>query len=120
MRIIGLLIASIPFGFAALRAATTGTDFRYFWLALTSTLGAACMLVVANRARPKSPGLVVRAVFALIAATGAAAVTAFLVGAGSLPALIVVSLGFAACSAAGLALALRSGALSDDGRARAR
>lgn len=118
MRIIGLLIACIPIGFAAVRAAATGTDFRYFWLALTSALSAACILVVANLARPQSPGLVVRAVFALLAAAAVVAVTAFSLGAGSAPALIVVAFGFASCSAAGLALALGSGAVSDDGRAR--
>ena len=107
MRLVGLLIASIPVAFALLRASETGTDFRYFWLALASTLGAVLMLVVASRARPQSPGLIVRAAFALFVAAGAAAVTAFALGAGSVPALIVVAFGFATCSAIGLALALR-------------
>ncbi|MEO8521996.1 MAG: hypothetical protein ABI603_11565 [Acidobacteriota bacterium] len=108
MRIVGLLIASIPVGFAALRAASTGTDFRYLWLAVVSTLGAAFVLVIANRRRPRSPGVVVRAALALLVAAGAAGVTALALGAHSLPAVLVVALGFATCSAAGLALALRS------------
>jgi hypothetical protein len=116
MKVVGLSIASIPFGFAVLRAATTGTDFRYFWLASASTLGAACILVVANRARPQAPGVVVRVAFALLGATGSAAVTGFALGARSIPALIVVALGFATCSALGLALALLPGAASGDGR----
>ena len=119
MRIIGVIVAIIPFGFAALRAATTGTDFRYLWLAVASTLGAASILMVANRARPQSPGLVVRAAFALFAAAGGAAVTGFALGASSVPALIVVALGFAMCSAVGLAMAFRSGAASGDRPARA-
>ena len=116
MRIVGLLIASIPVGFATLRATTTGTDFRYFWLAGASTLGALCILVVANRAWPRLRGVVVRGLFALLVATGATAVMAFKLGAGSVPALMVVALGFAACSAAGLSLALRSGVVSEGAR----
>lgn len=118
-RIIGLLIAAIPVGYAGLRAVATGTDFRYVWLALASTLSAAFILVVANRARPHSPGLVVRTAFVLLAAMGAAEITAFALGAGSAPALAVAALGFATCGSAGLALALRSGAVRIDGRARA-
>lgn len=105
MRIVGVLIASVPLGFAAVRAAATGTDFRYFWVAVASTLGAACVLLTANRARPQSPGLVVRAAFALFVAAGAAGVAAVAVGARSVSAVVVVALGFAICSATGLALA---------------
>lgn len=106
MKLVGILIASVPVVFAILRAATTGTDFRYFWLALASTLGAAVILATANRARPQSPGRVVRTAFALLVAAGAAAATGFALGGGSAPALIMVALGFATCSAVGLALAL--------------
>lgn len=115
MRSVGLIIAGIPVGFATLRAITTGADFRYFWLALASTLGAAGMLMIANRARPEPPGLVVRAAFALFTASGAAGVVGFAQEGSSLPALIVVALGFATCSAAGLALVLRPGTSRADG-----
>ena len=108
MRFLGIFIASVPFVFATLRAATTGTDFRYFWLAMASTLGAALVLAIANRARPRSTGVVVRGAFALLVAAGAAAVTAFALGAGSAPALAIVALAFASCSAVGLALAIRA------------
>ena len=106
MKLFGILIASVPVAFAILRAGTTGTDFRYFGLALASTLGAVVILAAANRAQSQSPGLVVRTAFAFLVAAGAAAVTGFALGGGSAPALVAVALGFATCSAVGLALAL--------------
>ena len=48
MRIPGVLIAAIPVAFGALRAATTGTDFRYLWVALASSV-AAGIVAVQNR-----------------------------------------------------------------------
>ena len=107
MRAIGLLIASIPFWFAAVRAVSTGSDFRYAWVAVASTFGAAGVLAVANRARSESSSLLLRTAFAIIAALVASAATSFVLGATSVPALIVVALGFATCSAVGLALAFR-------------
>ncbi len=107
MRFIGLTIAAVPIAFAVLRAATTGTDFRYLWLALASTLGAGLMLFITRSTQPVTPGRVVRGAFALLAAAGATAVTAFALGGGSLPALVAIALGFATCSATGLMLTLR-------------
>ncbi len=107
MKPLGFLVASVPVIFALLRAITTGTDFRYFWLALASTLGAALILVTMNRTVTQPHGTMVRIAFALLVATGTTGVTGFALGGGSAPALIVVALGFATCSAVGLGLALR-------------
>ncbi len=105
MRIIGSLIAAVPFGFALIRAATTGTDYRYLWLAMASTLAAGLMVGLARRANRGSSGRLVRVALAVFAAAGASGVTAFALGAGSAPAVLVVSFGFAVCSGVGLALA---------------
>jgi hypothetical protein len=48
-RIVAVVAALVPFGFAAIRAATTRTDFRYFWLALASQAGAALVAAFGRR-----------------------------------------------------------------------
>jgi hypothetical protein len=106
MRVVGLLIAGVPLLFAAARATTTGTDFRFVWLALVSTATAAGMLSLARRGSPPSQSLVVHAAFAILAAAGTAGITAFALGAGSAPAVFTVALGFASCSGVGLSMVL--------------
>ena len=102
MTVLGILIAAVPFMFAAIRAATTGTDFRYVWLALTSTLLAAIVLGI-HRRGVISIG---RALLALCAATVGAYATGVIVGAANPTSMVIVALGFAACSTVGLALFL--------------
>jgi hypothetical protein len=103
VRIVGVLIASVPL-------VSPPSALRH-GLRLPVFLGRSGFNLVrvrpitANRARPQSPGLVVRAAFALFVAAGAAGVAAVAVGARSVPAVVVVALGFAICSATGLALA---------------
>ena len=79
MMMLGLLFAAIPFAFAVLRAAGTGTDLRYVWVAL-----------------------------ALVAATAAASVAGFVQGAQSVPSVLFVAFGFAICEAGGLSLVRRT------------
>ena len=104
MLVLGILIATVPFLFAALRAATTGTDFRYFWLALASTLMAAFMLAVRGRSMPEHR----RIIRALISSTAAAYITGFQVGGANRTSVFVVALGFAICSTAGITLIIRA------------
>ncbi|HEX5577101.1 MAG TPA: hypothetical protein VFX40_01940 [Gemmatimonadaceae bacterium] len=100
---LGSLIAAIPFVFAALRAVSTGTDFRFVWVALASMLAAAIVLAP-NRSGAAGSG---RRLLAFIAATAAAAGAGFAQGAQSVPAVLFVALGFAACSVFGLSLLAR-------------
>lgn len=99
MRMLGSLIAAIPFVFAVLRAVSTGTDFRFVWLALASTLAAAIVLVPNQVAAGRGRGLL-----ALIAATAAATGAGFAQGAQSARSVVFVALGFAICSVGGLTL----------------
>lgn len=104
VRIAGILIAAAPVAFAAIRASTTGTDFRYFWVALVSTVSAGSTVALARTARHPTSGLVARMAIAVFVAIGASAVTSFAVGAGSAPGVLMVSCGFALCSGVGLTL----------------
>ena len=104
MMVLGILVAAVPFVFAALRAATTGTDFRYFWVALASTIMAALMLAVRGRSMAEYR----RIIRALLASTAGAYTTGFAVGAANATSVFVVALGFAVCSTAGIALILRA------------
>ena len=104
MMVLGILIAAVPFVFAALRAAMTGTDFRYVWLALASTAMAALMLAVRARSMPEYR----RIIRALLASTAGTYTTGFAVGAANAISIFVVALGFAVCSTAGIALIVRA------------
>jgi hypothetical protein len=97
---LGALIVAIPFLFALLRAVSTGTDFRFVWLALASTFAAAIILVP-NRAGAAGTG---RRLLALNAATAAATGAGFAQGAHSAQSVVFVALGFAICSVGGLTL----------------
>ena len=104
MMMLGILLGVVPFVFAALRATTTGNDFRYFWLALASTLMAAFILAVPGRPMPAAR----RTVRALIAATVTTFVVGGRVGGANTVSVFIVALGFAICSTAGVALILRA------------
>lgn len=103
MRVLGGLILAVPFLFASMRAASTGTDFRFVWVALASTL-VAIVVLAPNRVGASRTG---RRLLALVAATAAAAGAGFAQGAQSGPAVLFVALGFAACSVVGLSLLAR-------------
>jgi len=105
MRIFGSVVAALPLAFGVFRAATTGTDVRYLWVATVSTLAAGLMIAVTRRAKSPSPGIAVRIAFAVFASAGAAGICAFAVGGGSSPAIVMVAGGFALCSGVGLTLA---------------
>ncbi len=105
MRILGSLVAALPLAFGLIRAATTGTDYRYLWVAIASTLSAGFMLALTRRARRPLPGIVARIAFSVFAAAGAAGMCAFALGGGSAPAVVMVAGGFAVCSGVGLTLA---------------
>ena len=77
----GLTIAAaaVPFAFAAIRAAATGSDFRYFLVALASLLGAVTTIAVLASGGRKSPVLAAAsAVF--VVATLCAVSAAMLIG----------------------------------------
>jgi hypothetical protein len=106
--LIAILFAVVPFAFGLIRAHTTGSDFRYLWVAIASFIGVTVVMTVGSaRARTSTPSLTLPALVLLVA-TLAAAATAFLLGANSIPAVLVVALAYGLCFAASSALYIRS------------
>jgi hypothetical protein len=103
MTVLAALLLAVPVAFGLVRMVTTGSDFRYLVVALAATLGA---LVVF--ARSKAISLRTLGLGAGLAAALFAAVASVLLGGRSAVSIGVVSLGFAACSAAGVVLFARA------------
>jgi len=104
MLVPALLLLAAPIAFGMMRLTSTGSDYRYVLVALASTAAA-----LALAARPRLTRRPLRqALLAGIAATLCAAAVAALLGARSTISVVVVALGFAACSASGATLLVRS------------
>lgn len=103
LKVLGVLALAVPFGFGVLRFRATGTDLRYLAVAVASTVGA---LVALGRV-PTMARVAAGAVAAALCAAG----VSFLVGSRNAVSVAVVSLSFAACSAAGAWLLATSGRL---------
>ena len=93
-RLLALGAAALPVGFGALRALTTGTDFRYLMTALAS-LAAAAAIFALGASRVNSRWLL--SCGALVGSTLVGAAVAFGQGASSAPAVWVVTVCFGAC-----------------------
>ena len=105
MKPLGLLVAVVPFAFAARRLIATGNDLRYTWMALASALCATLVLVwPGTRTAWSLPRLGVAA----IAGAACAAAVALLIGATAGSGIAIVSIAFGLCSAFGTGLVVRS------------
>lgn len=111
MRILGAMLAAVPLAFAGIRLLTTGTDWRYLWMALGSTVCAAAVLVRPSSAAGPNP---LRTGVATITAAAGAAAVAIAGGATAGPGIAIVAVAFGSCSALGTALILRPGARARD------
>ena len=91
---VGFVLASLPICFGALRALTSGTDFRYLVTAFASLVaGWAAFRFTAGRMRSRWA----RSLLALALSTVAGALAAVGQGASSIPAVLTVTGGFAVC-----------------------
>lgn len=101
---LSLFVAAVPFAFAVIRAARTGYDLRYFWVALASLLGALATIAVGrSHARTRIAFVALSAgVFAIatLVAVLAAALMGTILGLG----IIVVAAAFGFCFAVGALL----------------
>jgi hypothetical protein len=104
LRALGLACAAVPFAFALIRAVQTGTDFRYFWVALGGLCGAAATMAVARRYDRTSKAAVVLPAAVFATATLLAVLAALLIGTTLGPGVLVVGAGFGFCFAAGCLL----------------
>jgi hypothetical protein len=98
-----VVFAVIPFAFGLVRAVTTGSDFRYLWMAIASFVGAAAISAIGNARGPAPNVLSVWSGLAFVVAALLAAVTGVLLGARGVAGILIVSAAFGACFAASFA-----------------
>ena len=104
IRSLSLFFISLPFLFGLLRAGTTGSDFRYLWVAAASLTGAGVFTAAMGR-RMRRPRMALALsagsfVVAALCATAAGVVLGTRIGGG----LLIVSSSFAFCCAVGCML----------------
>jgi hypothetical protein len=102
IRSVSIFFLTLPVLFGLLRAAATGSDFRYLWVAAASLFGAAAFTVI-TKASSRRRRLAL-SVGAFIVATSCAIAAAMLLGTRFGPGLLVVAAAFGSCSAVGCAL----------------
>lgn len=108
LRIASIVFAAVPFAFALIRAARTGNDFRYLWVAAASLIGAivTTSIVGADANSPRSAFWLSTAVF--IVATLVGTLTALLLGTHLGPGVLIVGAAFGFWFAAGAVLYTRA------------
>jgi len=99
---LGIACAAAPFVFALIRTVRSGSDTRYFWVALASTAGAAIVLLQGNASRTAS--IVAQSVAGFVLSTMSAVLAARALGTSLGPGLLVVATAFGLCSTAGVVL----------------
>lgn len=109
---LSVLFVAAPFGFALIRAARTGYDTRYFWVALASLLGAVAVMGRGQGLRRRPRVALALSGGAFVVAALLAVSTAWLLGTRVGPGSLVVGAAFGFCCAAGCLLhaLARSGA----------
>jgi hypothetical protein len=69
LQALSLAIAALPFAFALIRFVKSGSDVRYFWVALASFLGAITVVLGGGRQRPTLQAALTRSAAAFVIAT---------------------------------------------------
>jgi len=104
IRSFSIFFFSLPFLFGLLRASTTGSDFRYLWVAAASLVGAGALTALAGGNLRQPRVALAQSTGAFVVATLCATAAAMLLGTRFGVGLLVVAASFAACSAAGCLL----------------
>ena len=106
MKVLGMLVTLVPFAFAGIRFATTGTDLRYLWMAIASTLCVVGIFLLRSTQRTAPSPARIGLVF--VASATSAATVAIILGATAGPGIAIVALAFGLCSTLGIGLVLHS------------
>jgi len=102
--VLAAALALAPFGAALIRFTQTGTDVRYFWVALAAFLGA-LMVMLIGRAGTQRQGVVLRlSAIAFLVSTLLAVLAARLLGASAAFGILAVAIVFALFTTAGQAM----------------
>jgi hypothetical protein len=104
IRSFSIFFISLPFLFGLLRAATTGNDFRYLWVAAASLFGAGVITALARGQIRQPSTAIALSVSSFTVGTFCATAAAMLLGARFGVGLLVVAASFAFCCAAGCML----------------
>lgn len=96
---LSIAFAAIPFAFALIRAVRTGSDFRYFWLAIASLLAAVVVTTAGKRCSTTFEEAVPLSAIAFLVATLSAVLTASLLGGRVGPGSLLVASAFGFCFA---------------------
>lgn len=100
-RALAIAVGAAPFAFALIRAVQTGSDFRYFWIALASLLGAVVVMRLGRASRAHARSAVVLGAGAVVTGTTFAAIAALLIGTRWNAGMLIVAAAFGFCAAAG-------------------
>jgi hypothetical protein len=100
LQALSILFAAVPFAFALIRAARSGSDFRYLWVAIASLLGAMAVMAVGQASRSALSVAPALSVGAFITSTLLAVLAAMLLGTTLGPGILVVASSFGFCCAA--------------------
>jgi hypothetical protein len=102
LRLLSLVFAMAPFGFAMLRFVSTGTDLRMLWMTCAAMVGAGIVIAV-RKDRSTSTSIAVFVVGTLLAG-----ITGYLLGARAAAGIWLVAIALAFCFAASHVFAARS------------
>ena len=100
--ILSAAFALAPFAFGAVRAATTGSDYRMLWMAVASAVGA--MVIAALTTRKKGTLALGFVILTLVVSTLLAGLTGYMLGATAGPGVWMVAFVLGFCWAASLTL----------------
>jgi hypothetical protein len=99
MRALAFVFAALPIAFALIRAARTGYDFRYLWVALASLVGAAAVMKIGKAYSETRRAAIALSAGVFVMATLLAILAASLLGTRLGPGILVVACSFAFCFA---------------------
>jgi len=99
LRAASILVALVPFAFGVVRAARTGQDLRYLWVALAALMGAAIPIALGRRRAPRPATSAALAAIALVLSTVFAMLAARLLGTAIGLGMLVVASAFGLCFA---------------------
>ena len=102
--LVAVLIGALPVVFGLVRAASTGDDFRYLWLAAAAILGSLAVMLPDYRAPGSARVSVARAAVAIATGAACAAATAIFLGATAGPGVAIVAVAFGLCTGTGAVL----------------
>lgn len=106
--VLSILLGAVPFAFAAMRFAETGTDLRAMWMALAALAGAFAVFQIGKVDERHTNVVLGLCAAAVVVGACLAALVALLLGAHAVFGIWAVATAFALCFAASRALVVLS------------